>query len=73
MTSAKQHAADVQQKHQQTIVDHVEDMVAAESHIEAALDRQLTEVADDPDGRAAVQHLHDMVKQHRAALVTLEE
>ncbi len=63
----------MQQTDQQTIVDHVEDMVASESHIEEALDRQLTEVADDPEGRAAVQNLHDTVKQHRDALVTLQE
>ena len=73
MTSSKQDTADVQQEHQQTIVDHVENMVASESHIEEALDRQLTEVADDPEGRAAVQNLHDMVKQHRDALVTIQE
>ena len=73
MTSSKQDTADVQQEHQQTIVDHVEDRVASESHIEEALDRQLTEVADDPEGRAAVQNLHDMVKQHRDALVTIQE
>ena len=64
---------DVQQEHQQTIVDHVDNMVASESHIEEALDRQLTEVADDPEGRAAVQNLHDMVKQHRDARVTVQE
>ena len=64
---------DVQQEHQQTIVDHVEDLVASESHIEAVLDRHLTEGADDPEGRAAVQNLHDMVKQHRDALVTTQE
>jgi len=73
MTSAKQDAADVQQKQQQTILDHVEDMVASESQIEEALDRQLTEDADDPAGRAAVQNLHDMVKQQRDALVTAQE
>ena len=73
MTSSKQDMADVQQEHQPTIVDHVENMVASESHIEAALDRQLTEVADDPEGCAAVQNLHDMVKQHRDARVTMPE
>jgi hypothetical protein len=48
-------------------------MVASESHIEEALDRQLTEDTDDPEGRAAVQNLHDMVKQQRDALVSLPE
>ena len=64
---------DVQQEHQQTIVDHVEDTVASESRIEEALGRPLAEVDDDPDGRAADQNLHDMVKQHRDALVTTQE
>jgi hypothetical protein len=63
----------VQQEHQQTIVDHVKNTVASELHIEEALDRQLTEVADDPEGRAAVQNLHDMVKQHRDARVTRQK
>ncbi len=63
----------MQQEHQQTIADYVGDMVASESHIEEALGRPLTEVDDDPEGRAAVQNLHDMVKQHRDALVTVQE
>ena len=57
----------------QTIVDYVGDMVASESRIDEALGRPLTEVDDDPDGRAAVQNLHDMVTQHRDALVTMPE
>ncbi len=73
MRSSKQDTADVQQEHQQTIVDHVDNMVASESHIEEALDRQPTEIADDPEGRAAVQNLHDMVKQYRDARVTVQE
>jgi hypothetical protein len=73
MTRSNQDSADVQQEHHQSIVDHVGDMVASESHIEEALDRHRTEVDDDPEGRAAVQHLHDTVKQHRDALVTRQE
>ena len=69
MTSSNQDTADVQQE-QQTIADYVGNMVASESRIEEALGRPLTEVADDPDGRAAVQNLHDMVKQHHDALDT---
>jgi ferritin-like metal-binding protein YciE len=68
-----QNSADVQQKHQQTIADYVGDMVALESHIEEALDRQLTEVQDDAEARAAVQGFHDTVKQHRDALVAMQE
>jgi ferritin-like metal-binding protein YciE len=64
--------ADVQAKHQQTIADYVGDMVALESHIEEALDRQLTETKDDPEAHAAVQRFHDMVKSHRDSLKSLQ-
>ena len=64
---------DVKQKHAQTIADYVGDMVVLESHIEEALDRQLTETADDPEARAAVQGFHDLVKQHRETLKALQE
>jgi len=64
---------DVQQKHATTIADYVGDMVALESHIEEALDRQLTETEDDPEAHAAVQRFHDMVKQHRDTLKALQE
>jgi ferritin-like metal-binding protein YciE len=60
-------------KHQQTIADYVGDMVALESHIEEALDRQLTETQDDPEAHAAVQRFHAMVKGHRDALIALQE
>src|SRR3954471_6609225 len=66
-------ATDVQSKHEQTIADYVGDMVALESHIEEALDRQLSEVQDDPDASAAVKRFHDMVKSHRDALKGLQE
>jgi ferritin-like metal-binding protein YciE len=65
--------SDVRQKHEKTIADYVGDMVALESHIEEALDRQLTETQDDPEARAAVQRFHDLVKQHRDTLKTLQE
>ena len=64
---------DVSEKHEKTIADYVGDMVALESHIEEALDRQLTETQDDPEAQAAVQHFHDMVKQHRDTLKQLQE
>jgi ferritin-like metal-binding protein YciE len=48
-------------------------MVALESHIEEALDRQLTETQDDAEAHAAVQRFHDMVKQHRDSLKGLQE
>ena len=63
----------VQEKHQQTVADYVGDMVALESHIEEALDRQLKETKDDPEALAAVQRFHDMVKQHRDSLKSLQD
>ena len=64
---------EVNEKHQQTIADYVGDMAALESHIEEALDRQLTEVKDDPSALAAVRGFHDMVKRHRDTLKAMEE
>jgi ferritin-like metal-binding protein YciE len=66
-------AEELQDQHRTTIADYVGDMAALESHIEEALDRQLTEVEDDPIARSAVQEFHDMVKQHRDTLKALEE
>jgi ferritin-like metal-binding protein YciE len=63
----------VQEKHQQTVADYVGDMVALESHIEEALDRQLKETKDDPEALAAVQRFHDMVKAHRDSLKSLQD
>jgi ferritin-like metal-binding protein YciE len=68
-----QETAEVQAKHGQTIADYVGDMVALESHIEEALDRQRTETEDDPEAQAAVQRFHDLVKQHRDTLTALQE
>jgi len=64
---------EVSDKHRQTIADYVGDMAALESHIEEALDRQLTEVKDDPAALAAVRDFHDMVKRHRDTLKAMEE
>jgi ferritin-like metal-binding protein YciE len=68
-----QETAAVQEKHAQTIADYVGDMVALESHIEEALDRQRTETEDDPEAQAAVQRFHDLVKQHRDTLKGVQE
>jgi ferritin-like metal-binding protein YciE len=62
-----------QEKNQKTIADYVGDMAALESHIEEALDRQLTEAKDDPVALAAIQEFHDTVKQHRDALIAMQE
>jgi hypothetical protein len=68
-----QSIADTQATHPQTVGDYVGDMVASESHIEEALDRQLAGAQDDPEGRAAMLDFHDMVKQHRDVLVAPQE
>jgi ferritin-like metal-binding protein YciE len=73
MTMTSKAASDVQEKHAQTIADYVGDMVALESHIEEALDRQLNEVQDDPDATQAVRRFHDTVKRHRDTLKALQE
>jgi ferritin-like metal-binding protein YciE len=64
---------DVQEKHQKTIADYVGDMVALESHIEEALDRQLTEAKDDPEALAAIREFHDTTKRHRDTLIALQK
>lgn len=73
MATTNQVSSEVQSKHEQTFADYVGDMVALESHIEEALDRQLKEAQDDPDARQAVQRFHDTVKRHRDTLKALQE
>jgi ferritin-like metal-binding protein YciE len=63
----------VKDKHQKTLADYIGDMVALESHIEAALDRQLAQVKDDAVASAAVQGFHDMVKTQRDRMKTLQD
>jgi ferritin-like metal-binding protein YciE len=63
---------DIREKHEKTIADYVGDMVALESHIEEALDRQLSEAKDDPEALAAIQEFHDTVKRHRDTLIALQ-
>jgi ferritin-like metal-binding protein YciE len=64
---------EVSDKDRRTIADYVGDMAALESHIEEALDRQLTEVKSDPVALAAVRDFHDMVKRHRDTLKAMDE
>jgi ferritin-like metal-binding protein YciE len=66
-------AREVSDKQRQTIADYVGDMAALESHIEEALDRQLTEVKDNPVALATVRDFHDMVKRHRDTLKAMDE
>jgi ferritin-like metal-binding protein YciE len=61
-------SAPPQDKSQKTVADYVSDMVALESHIEEALDRQLKLSKDDPQAGPAIQRFHDMVKANRDAL-----
>jgi len=63
----------INEKHKQTIADYVGDMAALEAHIEEALDRQLTQLQDDPAALSAVQGFHDTVKEHRDTLRQLQE
>lgn len=63
-------ATDVGQK---TIADYLGDMVAVESHIEEALDRQLELPKKHPEAAAAIQQFHDMVKANRDALKAHQE
>lgn len=60
-------------KNQKTIADYVGDLVALESHIEEALDRQLEMAKEHPIAGPAVQRFHDMVKGNRDALKQYQE
>ncbi|MBA2519138.1 MAG: DUF892 family protein [Chloroflexia bacterium] len=55
------------------IADYLGDMVALESHIEEALDRQLEFKGKHPEAGAAIQQFHDMVKANRDALRAHQE
>jgi ferritin-like metal-binding protein YciE len=63
----------LQEKHEKTIADYVGDMVALETHIEEALDRQLTALDDFPQAKSAVQRYHDMVKHNRDHMKQVQE
>jgi ferritin-like metal-binding protein YciE len=60
-------------KSRKTIGDYVGDMVAMESHIEAALDRQLEQVKDDPIALEAVRGFHETVRTQRDRMKALQE
>lgn len=61
------------EKSKKTLADWLGDMVALESHIEEALDRQLGQVKDDTVAIEAVRIFHDTVKRQRDALKALQE
>jgi len=55
-------------KNLNTVQQYVGDMIALETHIEEAIDRQLDEVKDNSTADAAVRQFHQMVKDHRDGL-----
>jgi len=55
-------------KNLNTVQQYVGDMIALETHIEEAIDRQLDEVKDNTAAAAAVNQFHQMVKGHRDGL-----
>jgi ferritin-like metal-binding protein YciE len=55
-------------KNLNTVQQYVGDMIALETHIEEAIDRQLDEVKDNSTADAAVRQFHTMVKDHREGL-----
>ncbi len=61
------------EKSKSTIADWVGDMVALESHIEEALDRQLEMKNENPQAKAAIQRFHDRTKANRDALKAYQE
>jgi ferritin-like metal-binding protein YciE len=59
-------------KNAKTLSDWIGDMVALESHIEEAMDRQLKQFKDEPRARGYVQEFHDLVKRHKDAIKALQ-
>lgn len=66
-------SATTNEKNQKTIADYVGDMVALESHIEEALDRQLDMTKGDTTLGPVIQQFHDMVKKQRDHMKALRE
>jgi ferritin-like metal-binding protein YciE len=65
--------ATMDDKSKKTIQDYVGDMVAVESHIEEALDRQRKMAKEFGPAGQAVQRFHDMVKRHRDELQAYQQ
>ena len=55
-------------RNRDTVKKYVGDMIALESHIEEALDRQVSLVKDHPKASAAVRQFHNTVKTQRDTL-----
>jgi len=60
-------------KNAKTLSDWIGDMVALESHIEEAMDRQLKLVKDEPSLKPTVQEFHDLVKSQKDAITALQD
>lgn len=65
--------ATLDDKSAKTLADWIGDMVAVESHIEEAMDRQLKQFKDDPIARDDIQAFHDLVKGQKDAIKALQE
>ena len=66
-------AATLDEKSKKTLADWIGDMVALETHIGEALDRQIGEVKDDPIATTAVRGFQQVAKGQLAAMKTLQE
>jgi hypothetical protein len=65
--------ADTRTKTHQQIADWVGDIVALESHVEEAMDRQLKLKADNPALTAAIKRFHDTVRDSKQRAVKYQE
>lgn len=72
-SSSNNAAMSMEEKNQKTLGDYVGDMVALESHIEEALDRQLTSVQNDQVALDAVTAFHQVTKRQRDAMKSLKD
>jgi len=60
-------------KNKKTLADWIGDMLALETHIEEALDRQVKHIADDAEAMVSVREFHGFVKSSRDEMKTLLE
>jgi hypothetical protein len=63
----------MEDKSHKTIADYIGDVVALESHIEEALDRQLGLTNEDPVAGPAVREFHTLVKGNRDRMRSLQD
>ncbi len=65
--------ADTKSKTHEQIADWVGDVVALESHVEEAMDRQLKLKADNPSLTATIKRFHDTVRDSKQRAVKYQE